>query len=165
MAAARPAASSGSTSRAADPAASGSAPRADAITGTPTAAGTFTILVTDANKVTSSSCTFTIQGPPVVTCSAVNTGEVGVAFNSPQMMVSGGTAPDLGQRTGGSYTPSLMAARMWDHAPEMWSAMKEQGVARPELTEQDAIDLFAYFYAARYFDPRGDAARGAPTLR
>ncbi len=38
--------------------------------------------------------------------------------------------------------------------------MKEQGVARPELTEQDASDLFAYFYAARYFDPRGDAARG-----
>src|SRR5579872_3030324 len=59
----------------------------------------------------------------------------------------GGTAPDLGQRTGGSYTPSLMAARMWDHAPEMWSAMKEQNVARPELTEQDASDLFAYFYA------------------
>ena len=72
----------------------------------------------------------------------------------------GGTAPDLAQRIGASYTPSLMAARMWDHAPEMWSAMKEQGVSRPELTEQDAGDLFAYFYAARYFDPRGDAARG-----
>jgi mono/diheme cytochrome c family protein len=72
----------------------------------------------------------------------------------------GGTAPDLGQRTGGSYTPSLMAARMWDHAPEMWSAMKEQGVARPDLNAQDAADLFAYFYAARYFDPRGDVARG-----
>jgi mono/diheme cytochrome c family protein len=72
----------------------------------------------------------------------------------------GGTAPDLAHRTGASFTPSQMAARMWDHAPEMWSAMKEQGVARPELTEQDASDLFAYFYAARYFDPRGDAARG-----
>lgn len=72
----------------------------------------------------------------------------------------GSTAPDLGQRTGASYTPALMAARMWDHAPEMWSAMKEQGVTRPAMTEQDAADLFAYFYAARYFDPRGDVARG-----
>jgi mono/diheme cytochrome c family protein len=72
----------------------------------------------------------------------------------------GGTAPDLGQRTGGSYTPSLMAARMWDHAPEMWSAMKELGVTRPDLNARDAADLFAYFYAARYFDPRGDVARG-----
>jgi mono/diheme cytochrome c family protein len=71
-----------------------------------------------------------------------------------------GTAPDLGQRTGSSYTPALMAARMWDHAPEMWSAMKEQSVGRPELTEPDAADLFAFFYAARYFDPRGDVARG-----
>ncbi len=69
-------------------------PSTGAITGTPTAAGTFTIQVTDANGVlASTTCPFTIVPPPTVTCSAVNSGEVGVAFTSPAMTVTGGTAP------------------------------------------------------------------------
>jgi mono/diheme cytochrome c family protein len=53
-----------------------------------------------------------------------------------------------------------MAGLMWNHAPAMWSAIEKQGLAKPELTEQSAADLFAFFYAARYFDRTGDAGRG-----
>ncbi len=65
-----------------------------AITGTPTASGTFTIQVKDANSVVAASpCPFTINGGPVLTCPAVSSGEVGVALNSLAMTVSGGTSP------------------------------------------------------------------------
>ena len=65
-----------------------------AVTGTPTAPGTFSIKVTDANGVMgNTTCAITIVGPPQVTCSAVNMGEVGVPFNSGPMTVTGGTAP------------------------------------------------------------------------
>ncbi len=39
------------------------------------------------------TCPFTIVPPPTLTCPAVNSGEVGVALNSPAPAVSGGTAP------------------------------------------------------------------------
>ncbi|MEA2475790.1 MAG: hypothetical protein QOE06_3705, partial [Thermoleophilaceae bacterium] len=62
-----------------------------AITGTPTAAGTFTIEVTDANHVVAAgTCPFTIVAAPSIACSSVNSGEVGLAFNSPAMVVTGG---------------------------------------------------------------------------
>ncbi|HWF11734.1 MAG TPA: putative Ig domain-containing protein [Bryobacteraceae bacterium] len=65
-----------------------------AITGTPTAAGTFTVVVTDAAHNTSTTiCPYTIVAPPTVTCSTTNSGEVGVPFNSPAITVGGGTAP------------------------------------------------------------------------
>ena len=65
-----------------------------AITGTPTAAGTFTIQVKDANGVVGHGLARSPSSrPPSLTCPAVNSGEVGVAFNSPAMTVTGGTAP------------------------------------------------------------------------
>jgi hypothetical protein len=64
-----------------------------AISGTPTAAGTFTVKVTDANGAASSGCAITINAALTATCAAVTTGEVNVAFNSGPMTVSGGTAP------------------------------------------------------------------------
>jgi len=65
-----------------------------AISGTPTAPGTFTIKVTDANGAMGTGCSITVNpGPPVVTCSAINTGTVGMPFNSPALTVTGGTAP------------------------------------------------------------------------
>ncbi len=48
----------------------------------------------DANGVASATtCPFTIVAAPALTCPAVNSGEVGVALNSPAPAVSGGTAP------------------------------------------------------------------------
>jgi mono/diheme cytochrome c family protein/cytochrome c551/c552 len=63
-----------------------------------------------------------------------------------------------------NFTPSLLAATMWNHAPSMWATMRQQGTPIPRLSEQDAGDLFAFFYASRYFDRPGDAARGKRTF-
>lgn len=72
----------------------------------------------------------------------------------------GKAAPDLGARLDRSYTAAGMASRMWNHAPEMWSAMKESKIALPQVSAGDAANLFAYFYAVRYFEKPGDAGRG-----
>jgi cytochrome c551/c552 len=73
----------------------------------------------------------------------------------------GGTAaPDLGRTLGRDYTPASLAARMWNHAPAMWSAMARQNLGPKPLAEQDAADLVAYFYSVRFFDTPADAGRG-----
>ena len=67
-----------------------------AITGTPTAAGTFTIKVTDANGVVAATtCPFTIVTAPVATCVVINA-LWGVALSPVTMIGSGGA--------GGPYT-------------------------------------------------------------
>jgi mono/diheme cytochrome c family protein len=72
----------------------------------------------------------------------------------------GKAAPDLGRRIGREYTPASFAALMWNHAPAMWSSMGQQGLELKPLTQQDAGDLFGYFYSIRFFDKAADAARG-----
>jgi len=72
----------------------------------------------------------------------------------------GKTAPDLGRRLDRNYTPAGIASLMWNHAPAMWSAISKQGMAMPKLTETDAADLLAFFYAARFFERPGEAQRG-----
>lgn len=76
----------------------------------------------------------------------------------------GKSAPDLSKKSGRGYTPSDMAALMWNHAPAMWTAMDQAGIQKPKLTPEQSADLFAYFYAARYFDRPGDAGRGRKTF-
>jgi mono/diheme cytochrome c family protein len=72
----------------------------------------------------------------------------------------GRTAADLGKPTGAGYPPSEMAALMWNHAPQMFAAIAKSGKPMPKLPAEDAADLFAYIYAAKYADPAGDVARG-----
>jgi mono/diheme cytochrome c family protein len=73
----------------------------------------------------------------------------------------GGTAaPDLARRVDRDFTPTVMASLMWNHAPDMWAAMKKQGIVKSTLSPEAAADLFAYFVSARYFDKPGDAGRG-----
>jgi mono/diheme cytochrome c family protein len=73
----------------------------------------------------------------------------------------GGTfAPDLARRIDRDFTPTVMASLMWNHAPDMWAAMKKQGISKPALSPEAAADLFAYFVSAHYFEKPGDAARG-----
>src|SRR5262245_9406097 len=72
----------------------------------------------------------------------------------------GKIGPDLGRRIDRDYTPAALASLMWNHGPTMWAAMVRQGIPATRLDEQAAADLFAYFYAARFFDKPGDAARG-----
>jgi mono/diheme cytochrome c family protein len=72
----------------------------------------------------------------------------------------GKEAPDLGRRIARSYTPTLLASTMWNHAPSMWSAMRRQGIEPKALDPQSAADLFAFFSSSRFFDRPGDASRG-----
>jgi len=72
----------------------------------------------------------------------------------------GKSAPDLGKRSSRGYTPSDLTALMWNHAPQMWTAMDAAGIARPKLNSSQAADLFAFFFAARFFEHQGDAGRG-----
>ncbi|MCC6538803.1 MAG: c-type cytochrome [Bryobacterales bacterium] len=70
------------------------------------------------------------------------------------------TAPDLGRWTGRAFTPTTLATYLWNHAPDMWSAMDKAGLAKPALNEQQSADLFAFFYSRRYFEAPGEAGRG-----
>jgi mono/diheme cytochrome c family protein len=54
----------------------------------------------------------------------------------------------------------VMASLMWNHAPEMWPAMRREGIVKGTLSPESAADLFAYFVSARYFEKPGDAGRG-----
>ena len=72
----------------------------------------------------------------------------------------GKSAPDLGQGVERGFSPYVLAGLLWNHAPVMWAAMERSGIARPELSEQQAADLFVYFFAARYFEQPGDPRRG-----
>jgi mono/diheme cytochrome c family protein len=72
----------------------------------------------------------------------------------------GSVGPDLGRMVDRGFTPASLAATMWNHAPKMWAAMRQQGVRAGVLNEKDAANLFAYFYSARFFEAPGDAARG-----
>ncbi|MGC8881589.1 MAG: c-type cytochrome [Bryobacteraceae bacterium] len=72
----------------------------------------------------------------------------------------GKSAPDLGQTVGRGYTPATLAAQMWNHAPKMWESIERASLKPPKLTTQQAADLYAYFYSARFFEKKGDAARG-----
>ena len=76
-----------------------------------------------------------------------------------------GQAPDLGRRLDRNYTPAGIAARMWDHAPVMWTTMAKNNMPVPQVNPDEAADLFAYFYAARYFEKPGEAQRGKRFLQ
>ena len=69
-------------------------------------------------------------------------------------------APDLGRRLDRNYTPAGIAARMWSHAPVMWAAMSQEKVPIPKVSAEEAGDLFAFFYAVRFFERPGEAERG-----
>jgi cytochrome c2 len=47
----------------------------------------------------------------------------------------------------------------------MSNAWRRKGLSWPELSEQDAADLFLYLYASRYFEAPGNAGRGRNVFR
>ena len=71
--------------------------------------------------------------------------------------VGGKSAPSLG---GSGYTPNTMAGAMWSHVTAMWQAMDRAGIKRPQLTAQQAADLYAFFAGGFNPDKPGDAGRG-----
>jgi cytochrome c2 len=74
--------------------------------------------------------------------------------------VGGKNAPGLARGRNRGFSPYDMSAVMWNHAPAMWATMAKQGVTRPALDEQQAADLFVFFYAASYFETPGNTRRG-----
>jgi cytochrome c2 len=76
----------------------------------------------------------------------------------------GTTAPDLGRLADRSFTPALLAATMWNHAPTMWASMRASDIHAGDLDEQAAADLFAFLYSTRFFELPGDAGRGKRVL-
>lgn len=70
------------------------------------------------------------------------------------------TAPDLSSRLVDHYTPAALASLLWNHLPEMWTAMSKDLVGRPRPTERDAEDIFAYLYSSHFLNPAGTQARG-----
>jgi len=73
---------------------------------------------------------------------------------------SANQAPDLGRGFERSYTPAGIAARMWSHAPAMWTQMIERKIPRPQVDTGQATSLFAFFYSVGYFEKPGDAETG-----
>ena len=72
----------------------------------------------------------------------------------------GRTASDLGQVVGRGFSPYHLTGLLWNHAPAMWTAMEQRGMSKPDLSAQDAADLFAYFFGAGYFEKPGNTGRG-----
>ena len=77
----------------------------------------------------------------------------------------GAKAPDLSRAVERGFSPARMAGAMWNHAPAMWAAMARDGIPQPALGEQQAADLFAYFFAAGSFEKPGDVGRGKQVFR
>lgn len=57
-------------------------------------------------------------------------------------------------------TPSRFAMEMWNHAPLMSGEIQAKGRTFTTVSESQAADLMAWFFAAGYFDPLGDSRRG-----
>ena len=73
----------------------------------------------------------------------------------------GAVGPQLGPGKQADVTPGEFAALMWNHAPPMWRAMQERGIARPTFEGQEMADLMAFLFSIRCFDPVGSVPKGA----
>jgi mono/diheme cytochrome c family protein len=73
----------------------------------------------------------------------------------------GGSAPALAGSSGPVSSPDAMAAAMWSHATRMWEAVDAAKIERPQITTEQAADLYAYLSGGSdRQNPVGDAARG-----
>jgi len=63
------------------------------------------------------------------------------------------------------FTPDRMAAALWNRAPAIWKMCDQKAVARPELTPQQAADLFVYLFSLKDFELPGDARQGKRLFR
>jgi cytochrome c2 len=77
----------------------------------------------------------------------------------------GNSAPDLGRSVGRGFAPYRLAGLFWDHAPAMWDAMRKRSMPVPAVSDRDAADLFAYFYAVQFIERRGNAGQGRRVFR
>jgi len=74
-----------------------------------------------------------------------------------------GIGPLLEQlrRPQGTYE---LAGRLWNHAPAMFTALAQEGVAWPEISAAEMADLMAFLLADPNRDPPADLFKGRATL-
>lgn len=79
--------------------------------------------------------------------------------------IGGGVGPDLA-RLPHRHMPRLrsffqIGSELLNHLPKMAQSMQEAGIEKPRLEPWEMGDLISFLFALDYFDPPGDAARGA----
>lgn len=57
-----------------------------------------------------------------------------------------------------------LAGRLWNHAPAMFTALRQEKLAWPKLSEDEMADLMAYLRADPARDPEPDLHRGQAAL-
>jgi cytochrome c2 len=72
----------------------------------------------------------------------------------------GNRAPDFAMLSDEADTPARMATAIWNHGPRMWAEYESGGRPIPSFTQNDAADVFSYFFAILYFEPQGNSQRG-----
>lgn len=74
---------------------------------------------------------------------------------------AGSARINLSERSGGlKKSMTEVVARMWNHAPQIFSRMRSIGMAVPQFTEKEMADLVAYLYFLNYIAPPPDLAAG-----
>ena len=75
----------------------------------------------------------------------------------------GGMGPALEElrRPQGAYE---LTGRFWNHAPAMFTALRQEGVAWPQIGAAEMADLMAFLQADAKRDPRPDLSRGQVLL-
>lgn len=71
------------------------------------------------------------------------------------------TAPNLANRSQGlKQSLAKVVARMWNHAPQIFSRMRKAQIEIPKFTEKEMANLVAYIYFLNYPAPPPDRAAG-----
>jgi cytochrome c2 len=72
----------------------------------------------------------------------------------------GRVGPPLGFDPQQKSSINQLVSAMWNHAPRMWDAMRQEKVTYPWLDNEEVAHLFSYLYTVRYVDEPGDRDRG-----
>lgn len=65
------------------------------------------------------------------------------------------------RRPQGAYE---LTGRLWNHAPAMFTVLKQEGIEWPRINQKEMVDLMAYLLADPSRDPSPDPFKGQVTL-
>lgn len=80
-----------------------------------------------------------------------------VRCHAPRGQPSVGPVVEELRRPQGAYE---LAGRFWNHAPAMFTTVMREGIAWPEISPAEMVDLMAYLRADPSRDPAPDLAQG-----
>ena len=92
---------------------------------------------------------------------AVFTGKQCAGCHLPRGQPGGGPAREEIRRPQGAFE---LAGRLWNHAPAMFAALKQEGAGWPQISVAEMADLMAYLQAEAPRDPEPDPLRGQVVL-